>query len=84
MLEFRDRGTSGTQLDVLCGDVVIAFLYKAVLSVVASQTPRWHWTFHITAKAPGFDIHGTAASCEEAKQAVEEHWRLWLAAAGLQ
>ena len=32
-LTYRDRGTNGTQLDVLCGDIVIANVYKGTLSV---------------------------------------------------
>ena len=38
-LTYRDRGTSGTQLEVLCGDLVIANVYRAALSLAASQAP---------------------------------------------
>jgi hypothetical protein len=83
MLEFRDRGTSATQIAVMCGAVVIAGLYKGTLSVTAGQAVVWHWTFKTTDGPPGFRQHGTALSFDEAKTAVEEQWAAWLAAAGL-
>lgn len=82
-LTYRDRGTSGTQLDVLCGDIVIANVYKPTLSSVAHGDAYWHWTFYFTARPPGFELHGTAASHEIACLAVERNWEAWLHAAGL-
>ena len=83
-LVYRDRGLSGTQIDVICGDLVIAAVYKRTLSVVAGQEYFWSWTFFVTAAPPGFEHHGTAASSEIACLAVERNWETWLAAAGLQ
>jgi hypothetical protein len=72
-LTYRDRGTSGTQMDVLCGDLVIANIYKA-LSAVAGQQPIWSWTFFVTAGPPGFEHHGQAATREIAHLGVERNW----------
>ena len=82
-LNYRDRGTSGTQLDVLCGDLVIANVYKATASLPMGGTVYWNWTFYFTARPPGFALHGRAASREIACLAVERNWDAWLAAAGL-
>ena len=70
-LTYRDRGTSGTQLDVLCGDIVIAVVYKGTLSATTGGDPYWNWTFYFTARPPGFELHGSAASREIACLAVE-------------
>lgn len=82
-LTYRDRHTSGTQLDVLSGNLRIASLYKATLSVVASQTVQWRWTFNVTTGPSGFNIHGTADTLEKAKASVEQNWQAWLKEAGL-
>jgi hypothetical protein len=79
-LEFRDKGSSGTQIAVMSGEVVVANIYKGTLSVTAGQAIVWNWTFKTT---PGFQQHGTATSLDEAKAAVEAQWTRWLAAAGL-
>jgi hypothetical protein len=80
MLEFRDKGTSGTQFAVMSGDIVIATISQAVLPVTAG---RWRWTFHMTPVPPGFQQHGSAPTLEDAQAAVEAQWTRWLAAAGL-
>jgi len=82
-LTYRDRGSSGTQLDVVCGNLIIATLYKSHLSVVASQAVQWRWTFRVTAGPPGFEHNGTANTFEQAKSAVERNWQAWLAEAKL-
>jgi hypothetical protein len=82
-LEFRDKGTSGTQIAVMSGEVVVANIYKGTLSVTAGQAIVWNWTFKTTEGPPGFQQHGTATSLDEAKAAVEATWTRWLAAAGL-
>ena len=84
-LVYRDRGLSGTQIDVICGDLVIAGRLQATLpSVVARQEYFGAGLFFVTAAPPGFEHHGTAASSEIACLAVERNWETWLAAAGLQ
>ena len=40
-LTYRDQGINGTQLDVLCGDIVIANVYKPTLSSVAHGDLYW-------------------------------------------
>ena len=82
MLEFRDKGTSRTQFAVMSGEVVIATVYKAMPSAMVDQ-PAWNWSFKATDGPPGFQQHGTAASFDKAKAAVEAQWARWLAAAGL-
>src|SRR5262245_14046937 len=82
-LTYRDRGTSGTQLDVLCGDLVIANIHKAALSTGAHQSPYSGSTFYVTAGPPGFEHHGTAATLEIACLGVERNWDAWLSAATL-
>ena len=80
-LTYRDRGTSGTQLHIVSGQVVVGSFWKAALSVTAGQAVRWHWTFHsgpTTAAA-----HGAADSLDDAKALFEELWSAWLDAAGL-
>jgi hypothetical protein len=83
-LTYRDRDSSGTQLDVLCGDIVIANIYKATFSSMAGGDAYWNWTFYFTARPPEFELHGTAASRDIACLAVERNWEVWLDAAGLQ
>lgn len=81
-LTCRDRGTSGTQLDIVSRKVVVGFLWKAVLSVAASRNAQWHWTWH-AGPASGPEKHGTAETNDDAKAWIEERWRAWLTAAGL-
>jgi hypothetical protein len=80
-LEFRDTGTSATQIAVMSGEVAVATVYKAAPSVMAEQV--WHWTFKMSAGPPGFQQHGSASSFDGAKAAVEDQWARWLAAAVL-
>jgi hypothetical protein len=82
-LIFRDKGTSGTQIEVLSGDLGIAHIGKEVLSVVARHAVRWRWSFAIMVGPPGFQPHGHADTFEAAKASVERNWQAWLAAAGL-
>ena len=82
MLEFRDKGTSGTRIAVMSGEVLIANVYKAMQSALVEQ-PIWHWSFRMTDGPTGFQQHGSASSFEEAKAMVEGRWAQWLTAAGL-
>jgi hypothetical protein len=83
-LSFRERGASGTQIDVVVGSLCIATLYKAKLLARASKDEPWRWTFFLTAAPPGFEHQGDAASLAEAKGRVAESWAVWIAAAGLE
>lgn len=79
-LTYRDRGTSGTQLSVLCHEVPVASIRKEVFG----QAERWRWSFSLGNAAPAnFKHGGHADTCEEAKAAVEQNWQAWLTAAGL-
>jgi len=80
-LTYRDRGTTGTQLDVMSGDVRIGRISKDVLSL--ATVVSWSWTIYIDAGPPGFMRHGSADTGEEAKVGFERNWQLWLTAAGL-
>ncbi len=81
-LTYRDRGSSGTQVNIVSGTAVLGSLWKAVLSVTVGQEARWNWTWH-AGPASGPQSHGTADTVEEAKAQLEEQWRAWLEAAGL-
>lgn len=82
-LVYLDKGTSGTQLAVMSGELAIGFISKGVLSVVAGRAVCWHWTLYLSAAPRGFQHHGNADTLEEAKAQVEKNWQLWCAAAGL-
>ena len=85
-LNYRDRGASGTQIDIVAGDLVIGTLWKAAPSTPSTRAPQpaqWRWTFHITAGPPGFQHQGGAADVTIAKVMIEESWTVWLGAAGL-
>ncbi len=82
-LIYRDRGTSGTQLEIISGELVVGHVRKMVLSVVAGGEARWSWNFTMTIGPPGYQQHGNADTCEEAKAAVERYWQAWITAAGL-
>ena len=70
-LTYRDRGSSGTQLDIVSGDLVIGTVWKATLSVTAGQAVEWRWTFRITAGPIGFQHHGIADDLATAKAAID-------------
>lgn len=82
-LIYRDLGTSGTQLEIISGALVIGHVRKMTLSVVASSEARNSWHFKMAGGPPGFQQHGNADTCEEAKASVARHWQAWLTAAGL-
>jgi hypothetical protein len=63
-LVFRDKGTSGTQIEVLSNDLCIAHIGKEVMSVVAGHDVRWRWNFVVTIGPPGFQPHGHAETFE--------------------
>lgn len=82
-LSYRDRGTSGTQIDVVAGELCVATLYKASSPAKAPSGAHWKWTFFLTATPPGFEHQGNAHSLAEAKGRVAENWSVWVTAAGL-
>ena len=74
-LTYRDRGTSGTQFDIVSGIVVVGSLWKAVLSVSAGQGTYWCWTWSAGPKASQVR-QGAASTIHVAKTAIEERWAL--------
>jgi hypothetical protein len=81
-LSYRDRGTSGTQFDVMSGTVVVCSLRKAMMSP-EFRGERWDWTWNISRGQPGFEMYGQADTKPEAQVALESIWQAWLDAAGL-
>ena len=77
-LVYRDKGSSGTQIQVLSGNLPIAHIGKAVLSVTAGSAVYWSWNFAFSAGPPDFQAHGGAETFEAAKAQVERNWKLWL------
>jgi hypothetical protein len=84
-LTYRDRGEaqSGTQLDILSGDIVICFLHKAILTTLVGQPTRWDWTWRVDYGPPDWSKQGSAGSKDEALAAIEKEWHAWLEAAEL-
>ena len=83
VLIYRDRGSSGTQLEVVSGSLVIGHVRKLVLSVVANKEARWGWHFSLTCGPPGLQHHGHADTLEHAKAAFGRNWKAWVEAAGI-
>ena len=50
-LTYRDRGTSGTQLDVVAGSLVVGSIRKVPMSLRlgGGRTEQWEWTLFISA-----------------------------------
>jgi len=82
-LTYRDRGTSGTQWEVVTGNLVIGSIRKNTPSLMANKQPAWDWTLNVSAAPPGFLHHGRSDTLEEAKAQLERNWRAWLDGAGL-
>jgi hypothetical protein len=82
-LIYRNRGSSGTQLDVMSGDVRIATLWKNKSSVTSGAREEWRWTCTMSVGPPGFAVHGNSDSKAEAQATLELAWQTWLTAAGL-
>lgn len=82
-LAYRDKGTSGTQLEALSGTVPIGRVSKQKFSITAGGAEYWDWHFALTAGLPGHRLGGRADDMAGAKAALEATWRDWLAAAAL-
>jgi hypothetical protein len=80
---YRDRGSSGTQLDVMSGEVRIATLWKNKFGLTSGGREEWRWTFTMSVGPPGFAVHGGSDSKVEAQASLELTWQTWLTAAGL-
>ena len=80
-LKYVDRGSSGTQLDIVSNTKTLGRLWKAVMSPSAGGGVQWVWTWH-AGPAKGPQLHGTADTIDAAKAKIEEQWFAWLEAAG--
>jgi hypothetical protein len=80
-LKYRDRGTTGTQEDVLTGDLPIGVIRRA--SDIGGDAVYWSWNLSVLSAPPDFQPHGRAVSFEDAKADLERNWQLWLEAAAL-
>ena len=76
-LEFREADKSSTEIVVYSHKLHIATLRKQTKGAL------WGWSFAFTAGPAGFKPHGHADTFDEAKTAIEQNWRAWLRAAGL-
>jgi hypothetical protein len=72
-LTFRDRGTSGTQLDIVSGNAVVGRVWKAVLSATTGGDVRWSWTWE-SGPALGSQRHGTADTLDDATATLTAQW----------
>jgi hypothetical protein len=83
-LTYRDSGASGSQFDVLSGDVYVARISKRKAAVATGGAECWNWHFFSMPIGPlSFAVHGQANSLDEAKAGVESNWKIWMDAAGL-
>ena len=82
-LTYVDRQTSGTQLNVLCGTVIVANIHKDWSTVMYKTDERWNWSMKQERGPKGYQVSGSANSLDEAKAFVERMWTMWLDAAGL-
>lgn len=67
---------------MISGTLVIGSVRKEVLSAVARHGMLWRWTLYVSAAPPGFQQHGMADTCDEAKADIERNWMMWVEAAG--
>ena len=84
-LTYIDKGSSGTQIDVRTGTLSIGHIGKEMFSNLLGGGPRWRWYLKLDHNAvpPGCVRDAYAETFDEAKEAVERNWRIWLRAAGL-
>jgi hypothetical protein len=83
-LQYRVRGTNGIEWAVSSGDLRIGSIHKGSLSLTTNRATPWAWHFELRAAPHGFEHHGFARTFEDAMEAVERNWRLWLSSAGLE
>jgi hypothetical protein len=82
-LTYRDKGSSGTQWDVLSGELVIGNINKGALSLAADRDTPWSWHFRLHVAPPGFVMHGVSVTLDAAQADMERNWQRWLEATGL-
>ena len=77
-LVYRDRGSSNTQLDVLCGTVIVTRIGKDWSTVMNEDAERWSWHMKQESGPKGYQVSGSASSLAEAKSFVDRMWGMWL------
>lgn len=80
-LEYRERGSSKTQLEVFSKDLRIGYIGKTMGNIITEA--QWRWTIAVNKGPPGFQDNGHSPTFEDAKAHVENNWALWCEAAGL-
>jgi hypothetical protein len=70
-LLYRDKGTSGTQLEAMIGSLAIGSVRKDVLSITAGSAVTWSWTLFVDGVPPGLQRHGSVRDCDAAKAGLE-------------
>lgn len=82
-LQYRAKGGANIEWEVFSGTLRIGGIHKGTLSLGANRETPWAWHFQLHIAPSGFEHHGFAPTFEEAQEAVERNWALWLSAAGL-
>ena len=75
-LTYRDRGTSGTQLNRAPAAPSLSALF-------GRRGERWEWSWNMSKGPLGFSIHGHADTKPKTQAMLESEWQAWLDAAGL-
>ena len=74
-LTYRDRGSSGTQLEVVSGDLAVGSLRRDFRSSMSGGDEVWHWTLYVGChpgrKLEVFREHGAGDSRETAQADLE-------------
>ena len=74
---------SEAQYSVMSGGLLVGRISNDAHWVRAGA-PQWHWAINGVHAGPDvMQIHGMAASLDEAQQALADNWRRWLAWAAL-
>lgn len=86
-LTYKDRGTSGTHLEVRIGDLAIGSLKMDFKSSMSGDDETWLWSLYVGTHPgsllPGYRTYGSGKSREAAQEELEAMWALWLSASGL-
>jgi hypothetical protein len=82
-LQYRVRGATGIEWEMRSGGVRLGSIHRGVRALARNRETPWAWHFELQVGPPGFEHHGFARTFEDAMDAVEKNWRLWLTAANL-
>ena len=82
-LQYRVKGNTGIEWVVSSGELRIGSIHRGSLSLNPNRNTPWAWHFELRVAPLGFEHHGFARTFDEAMEAVERNWQLWLSSAGL-